>query len=65
MLCFAVDQENSGDDCVNKWIIELRTLRTDIAKVPIVLVLMKNDLLETEEYKEDREKIKFDEPRLE
>ena len=60
MLCFAVDQQN--DDCVLRWIIELRT---DFAHVPIVLVLMKNDLLETEEYKEDREKIKFDEPRLE
>ena len=61
MLCFSVDQENSDEDCVLKWIFELRT---DFAHVPIVLVLMKNDLLESEEYKEDREKIKFDEPKL-
>ena len=59
MLCFAVDQLNDDDDCVHNWICELRT---DFAHVPIVLVLMKNDLLE--EYKEDREKIKFGVPRL-
>ena len=60
MLCFAVDQDNSGDDCVDKWI---RELRINYPEVPIVLVLMKNDLLE--EYKNDRTEIKFDVQRLE
>ena len=62
MLCFAVDQVNHDDDCVHSWICELRN---DFAHVPIVLVLMKNDLLETEEYKNDPTKIKFGVPRLE
>ena len=62
MLCFSVDQENSDEDCVLKWIIELRS--NDFARVPIVLVLMKNDLLKTEKYKKDKTKIKFDEQKL-
>ena len=61
MLCFAVDQENSDDECVKKWIDELRGFSD---KVPIVLVLMKNDLLKTEEFENDRTKIKFNEDRL-
>ena len=62
MLCFAVDQSNNGNDCVHKWVKELRN---NVPKVPIVLVLMKDDLLETEEYKNDTTKIQFDKPRLE
>ena len=62
MLCFAVDQANFDNDCVHMWIHELRYSQP---QVPIVLVLTKNDLLETEMYKEDMTKIKFDVQRLE
>ena len=62
MLCFAVDQDNSGDDCVDKWI---RELRINYPQVPIVLVLMKNDLLEDEEYKNGTTETKFDVQKLE
>ena len=62
MLCFAVDQDDSENDCVHKWIKELRV---NSPQVPIVLVLTKNDLLETEQYKNDPTKVKFDEQRLE
>ena len=58
MLCLSKDQNNSGDDCVGKWIREIRSIEPN---KPIVLILTKKDLKNKNYFTEERlEQIKID-----
>ena len=41
MLCFSKDQQDDGDDCVQRWITEIRN---NEPRKPIVVILTKKDL---------------------
>ena len=55
MLCFAKDQEDNSDECVIRWIDEIREKEPP---KPIVLILTKNDLEDEQFTLERLEKIK-------
>ena len=58
MLCFSKDQNDNGDDCVQKWILEIRSV---VPNKPIVLILTKKDLEDENKFtEEDLEKIKIE-----
>ena len=51
MLCFAKDQNDNGDDRVEKWITEIRSIEP---RKPIGLLLTKNDLEDENQFTEDK-----------